>query len=303
MDRLNDCVRRRRQEAIDEMWAGDRLRFGATVAVEIGPYTSEGEQGPVVIECEPDHVFFSGRGVGLRRVLGEGKEPEASRDEPGGGFIREHGRLSVAQIFVHAYFDAQQTIFRRDESTANGFGKTKVYESLLNFIRKAARKGGAVAINFNALISSRVSGSGRKRFIAEICRSRRILCNCNFDTPAFSKGRENRTTNRRPTCEGMRNSSRCFRARRFERKSHFFGAHEGTTDVPVLGTGIERDQSIAVLTVRLKSVTDFLGALSEYHRAFRASDFYFFVNHGMPQKAKRAFSYLDFKGLLMALST
>ena len=101
----------------------------------------------------------------------------------------------------------------------------------------------------------------------------------------------------------MRNSSRCFRAGRFERKSHFFGAHEGTTDVPVLGTGIERDQSIAVLTVRLKSVTDFLGALSEYHRAFRASDFYFFVNHGMPQKAKRPFSYLDFKGLLMALST
>jgi hypothetical protein len=95
----------------------------------------------------------------------------------------------------------------------------------------------------------------------------------------------------------------CFRAGRFERKSHFFGAHEGTTDVPVLGTGIERDQSIAVLTVRLKSVTDFLGALSEYHRAFRASDFYFFVNHGMPQKAKRAFSYLDFKGLLMAQCT
>jgi hypothetical protein len=113
-----------------------------------------------------------------------------------------------------------------------------------------------------------------------------------------------RMSNTATTRKGNRNSSCYFCAgRRFERKSYFFGAHEGTTDVPVLGAGIERDQSIAVLTVRLKSVTDLLRPLAEYHRAFRAPDFDFFVNHGMPQKAKRAFSYSGFKGLLMALST
>jgi len=77
----------------------------------------------------------------------------------------------------------------------------------------------------------------------------------------------------------MRNSSRCFRARRFERKSHFFGAHEGTTDVPVLGTGIERDQFIAMLAVRLKSVADIPRSLSEKLRAFGAFDFDLIINH------------------------
>jgi hypothetical protein len=103
-------------------------------------------------------------------------------------------------------------------------------------------------------------------------------------------------------CLSARSLNRYFQAAGFERISYFFGAREGTTDICVLGTAIERDQSIAVLAVRLKSVTNFLRSLSEYLRAFRAFDFYFFVNHGMPQKAKRAFSYSEFKGLLMLLA-
>jgi hypothetical protein len=39
---------------------------------------------------------------------------------------------------------------------------------------------------------------------------------------------------------------------------------------------------IAVLAVRLEPVADFLRPLSEYLRAFRAFDFYFFVDHEMP---------------------
>jgi hypothetical protein len=54
------------------------------------------------------------------------------------------------------------------------------------------------------------------------------------------------------------------RACRFERNSHFSCTREGAADVPVFGTGIERDQSIAVLAVRLKSVADILRPLSEY---------------------------------------
>jgi hypothetical protein len=67
----------------------------------------------------------------------------------------------------------------------------------------------------------------------------------------------------------------------FNRHSHFFGAHESPADIPVFRTGIERNQPIAMLAVRLEPVADFLRRLSEYLRAFRASDFYFFVDHEM----------------------
>jgi hypothetical protein len=80
------------------------------------------------------------------------------------------------------------------------------------------------------------------------------------------------------------------RACHFKHKSHLSCAREGTTDIPILGTSIERDQSIAVLAVRLKSVAYILRPLSEYLRAFCAFDFDFIVNHGTPQKAKQAFS-------------
>jgi hypothetical protein len=36
-------VRRRRQEAIDEMRPGDRLRLGATVALELSPEPAKDE--------------------------------------------------------------------------------------------------------------------------------------------------------------------------------------------------------------------------------------------------------------------
>jgi hypothetical protein len=54
------------------------------------------------------------------------------------------------------------------------------------------------------------------------------------------------------------------RACHFERNSHFSCTREGAADVPILGTSIEHDQSIAVLAVRLKSVADILRPLSEY---------------------------------------
>jgi hypothetical protein len=43
------------QEAVDVVWARDRFRLGA-VAFELGPDAGEGEQRPVVIEREPNHV-------------------------------------------------------------------------------------------------------------------------------------------------------------------------------------------------------------------------------------------------------
>jgi hypothetical protein len=72
----------------------------------------------------------------------------------------------------------------------------------------------------------------------------------------------------------------------FERKSDFFSAREGTTDVPVLGTGIERDQFISMLAVRLKSVADIPRSLSEKLRAFGAFDFYFIFGHEMALQEK-----------------
>jgi hypothetical protein len=68
----------------------------------------------------------------------------------------------------------------------------------------------------------------------------------------------------------------------FKRHSHVSGAHESPADIPVFRTGIESNQPIAVLAVRLKPVADFLRSLSEYLRAFCAFDFYFFVDHEMP---------------------
>jgi hypothetical protein len=64
VDRLDDRVRHRREEAIDKVWARDRLRLRATVTVELGPDAGEGEQGLVVIEGEPDHVLFLVTGLG-----------------------------------------------------------------------------------------------------------------------------------------------------------------------------------------------------------------------------------------------
>ena len=40
------------------MRAGDRLRLGATVALELGPEPAEGEQRSVFVERKPDESFF-----------------------------------------------------------------------------------------------------------------------------------------------------------------------------------------------------------------------------------------------------
>lgn len=65
----------------------------------------------------------------------------------------------------------------------------------------------------------------------------------------------------------------------FEYRPHFFGAHERAADISVFRTGIERDEPIAVLAIGLEPVADFLRPLPEYLRAFRASDFDYFVDH------------------------
>jgi hypothetical protein len=67
----------------------------------------------------------------------------------------------------------------------------------------------------------------------------------------------------------------------FNRHSYFFGVLESPADISIFRTGVERNEPIAVLAVRLEPVADFLRPLSEYLRAFRAFDFYFFVDHEM----------------------
>src|ERR1700730_16728975 len=79
----------------------------------------------------------------------------------------------------------------------------------------------------------------------------------------------------------------------FNRHSHLFGAHESPADIPVFRTGIERNQPIAVLAVRLEPVADFLRTLAEYLRAFRAFDFYFFVDHEMPLNQRQHSAFLS----------
>jgi hypothetical protein len=59
MDRLDDRVRRRRQEPIDMVRAGDRLRLCASVAVERRLDASESGQRSIVVKREPNQVFFA----------------------------------------------------------------------------------------------------------------------------------------------------------------------------------------------------------------------------------------------------
>jgi hypothetical protein len=71
MDWRDHRVGRRCQEAIDLMRSGDRLRLRATVAIERGPDASKREQGPVLIEREPDDILLLGLRVRIWSVLGE----------------------------------------------------------------------------------------------------------------------------------------------------------------------------------------------------------------------------------------
>jgi hypothetical protein len=65
----------------------------------------------------------------------------------------------------------------------------------------------------------------------------------------------------------------------FKCDSRFFGTHESPTDVSVFRAGIECNELIAALAVRLEPVADLLRTLSKYLRALRAFDFHFFVDH------------------------
>jgi hypothetical protein len=87
MDRFNDRVRRGGQEAIDKMRTWDRLRLGATITFEFGPYPGEGERRAITIEREPDDILLFGLEVRLRRVL-------RSWPGPGNGFPALASRAS-----------------------------------------------------------------------------------------------------------------------------------------------------------------------------------------------------------------
>jgi hypothetical protein len=54
---FNDRVRRRGEEAVDQVRAGDRLRLGATITFEFGPDASEREWRAIIIEREPHNVL------------------------------------------------------------------------------------------------------------------------------------------------------------------------------------------------------------------------------------------------------
>ena len=71
MDRLDYRVRRGRQEAVDQVRAGDRLRLGATITFEFGPYPGEREWLAIIIEREPHDILLFGLGVRLRLIFRE----------------------------------------------------------------------------------------------------------------------------------------------------------------------------------------------------------------------------------------
>jgi hypothetical protein len=87
----------------------------------------------------------------------------------------------------------------------------------------------------------------------------------------------------------------------FKQHSHIPGTHESPADVSVFRTAIESDQPVAVQTIYLKTVADFLRPFSKYLRAFRAFDFYFFVNHEMPLDFAPELAFARLKGLCRAL--
>jgi hypothetical protein len=60
MDRLDNRVRRGRQEPVHKMWTGDRFGFRAPVALEFSPDAREGEQRAVLIEGEPNDILAVG---------------------------------------------------------------------------------------------------------------------------------------------------------------------------------------------------------------------------------------------------
>ena len=68
-DRLDDRVRRRRKEAVDEVRAGDRLGLGAAIALELGPDAGKGAERSIISQREPHDVFLLRLRGRLGRVL------------------------------------------------------------------------------------------------------------------------------------------------------------------------------------------------------------------------------------------
>src|SRR5689334_22108456 len=64
MDGLNDGVRCSRQESVDQVRAGDRLRLGAAVSLELGPDAREGKEWPLIVQGEQTTSFFFVSGLG-----------------------------------------------------------------------------------------------------------------------------------------------------------------------------------------------------------------------------------------------
>ncbi len=84
MDRGDGGVRLGRQEAVDEVRPGNWFRLGAPVAIEFGPDAREGEQRPVLVQREPDHILLR-FGIRLGRVPGEtvcGDQAAVLRPQP-----------------------------------------------------------------------------------------------------------------------------------------------------------------------------------------------------------------------------
>ena len=52
----------------------DRPPFRTTIALEFRPDAREAGERPIVIDGEPDHVFFLGFGVRLRRIFSKAVE-------------------------------------------------------------------------------------------------------------------------------------------------------------------------------------------------------------------------------------
>ena len=68
MDRFNDRVGFRGQEAVDQVRTGDWLGLDAAVALVLGPEPAEGEQRSVLIERKPNHVLFLVSGLVVRPI-------------------------------------------------------------------------------------------------------------------------------------------------------------------------------------------------------------------------------------------
>jgi hypothetical protein len=68
---LDNRVQLGGQEPIDVVRPGDRFRFGAAVAFELGPDARKGKKGTVLIDSEPDDILLAGLRVRLGRIFRE----------------------------------------------------------------------------------------------------------------------------------------------------------------------------------------------------------------------------------------